>query len=240
MASGYTEIFAWGGDHFGQLGLAGKETGQTYSVPRFCSFNVIINQISCGEEHTGFLTNNGLIYTIGNNADGRLGVGDRSIKFSSSPCLVEVETKIPAANISCGWGHTAIAFEDGSVYTWGLGDFGVLGTGDTASQWTPVRVALSATTKANMVSCGSRHTALVTYLGELWMCGSGDAGQLGTSRRDVEHIFTKVPFDEEISQISCGIFHTGFVTRSGKIFTMGGNTFGQLGINSKKSTSTPT
>jgi X-linked retinitis pigmentosa GTPase regulator len=97
MASGYTEIFAWGGDHFGQLGLAGKDTGKSYCIPRFCSFNVLIKQISCGEEHSGFITTEGIVYTIGNNADGRLGVGDKTIKYSSSPCLVEVSTRIPAA-----------------------------------------------------------------------------------------------------------------------------------------------
>jgi X-linked retinitis pigmentosa GTPase regulator len=102
MASGYTEIFAWGGDHFGQLGLATKDTSKTYCIPRFCSFNVLIKQISCGDEHSAFITGDGLIYTIGNNADGRLGVGDRALKFSSSPCLVEVDTRIPASRISCG------------------------------------------------------------------------------------------------------------------------------------------
>jgi alpha-tubulin suppressor-like RCC1 family protein len=126
-------------------------------------------------------------------------------------------------------------YEDGSLYTWGLGDFGVLGHGTTGSEWSPVKVPLKPTTRANSVSCGSRHTAILTFLGELWICGSGDAGQLGTGRRDSETSFTKVTFAEEISQVSCGIFHTGFVTRSGKAYTMGGNTFGQLGINSKKS-----
>ena len=41
---GYTEVFAWGGDHFGQLGLGGKTTGKTYSSPRFCSFNILIKE----------------------------------------------------------------------------------------------------------------------------------------------------------------------------------------------------
>jgi alpha-tubulin suppressor-like RCC1 family protein len=71
----------------------------------------------------------GLVYTIGNNADGRLGVGDRSLGFSSSPCLVEFPGAEPAKSIACGWGHTVVAMEDGSMYAWGLGDYGVLGIG---------------------------------------------------------------------------------------------------------------
>jgi hypothetical protein len=30
MASGYTEAFAWGGDHNGQLGLAGKDPEKSH------------------------------------------------------------------------------------------------------------------------------------------------------------------------------------------------------------------
>ena len=92
---------------------------------------------------------------------------------------------------------------------------------------------MSSTTKVASVSCGSRHTAILTYLGEIWLCGSGDAGQLGTGRRDMETQFFKVAHDEEIAQIACGIFHSGFVTRSGRVYTFGGNTFGQLGTGSK-------
>ena len=240
MSTGYTEVFSWGGDHFGQLGLGGKETGKSYCIPRFCSFNVLIRQISCGDEHSGFITNNGLVYTIGNNADGRLGVGDRSIKFSASPCLVELPTAAQAVNISCGWGHSAVSFDDGSLYSWGLGDFGVLGTGEAETMWQPVKVPLGSTTKVASVSCGSRHTGILTYLGEIWLCGSGDAGQLGTGRRETETSLVKVPFDEEIAQIGCGIFHSGFVTRSGRVYTFGGNTFGQLGTGSKQSANIPT
>jgi alpha-tubulin suppressor-like RCC1 family protein len=113
---------------------------------------VLIKQISCGEEHSAFITADGLIYSIGNNADGRLGVGDRGVTYSTSPCLVEVDTRIPASMVSCGGGHTAVVFEDGSMYSWGLGEDGALGLGPTATQWSPVKVPLNPTTRANYIS----------------------------------------------------------------------------------------
>ena len=67
-----------------------------FCIPRFCSFNVLISSISCGEEHCGFITSTGLMYTIGSNADGRLGIGNKSLKHTSSPCLVELPTRTPA------------------------------------------------------------------------------------------------------------------------------------------------
>jgi len=130
VSGAYTEVYVWGGkqifytinsitgDHHGQLGLGQKYIGKTYSSPKICSFNLIIKEVSCGEEHAAFITcreiyyhisnqlAKGYIYTMGSNARGRLGIGNKSIKQSSSPCLVEACQRYKCKSISCGWGHT--------------------------------------------------------------------------------------------------------------------------------------
>ena len=126
---GYTEVFAWGGDHFGQLGLGNKHTGKTYASPRFCSFNILIKEIACGEEHSAFISLSGHVYSMGSNSDGRLGLGDKNMRQSSSPCLVEGLMSHRCIKISCGWGHTGVIAEDGSIFSWGVGEFGALGSG---------------------------------------------------------------------------------------------------------------
>lgn len=241
--SGYTEVFAWGGDHHGQLGLAARQPGKTYNIPRYCSFNVFIKELACGEEHAAFITLNGEVYTMGNNAEGRLGIGNRSIKQCASPCLVETLSAHRAVSVSCGWGHTAAVSENGDLYTWGAGEQGALGLGSTETQWVPARVNLSHELSASNVSCGARHTAAIvqtrTGLKELWTCGAGEAGQLGTGRREKELVFVRVSFADTVKQVSCGVFHTGFITPTGRVYMMGGNSFGQLGVGSKKSSSMP-
>jgi alpha-tubulin suppressor-like RCC1 family protein len=72
----YTQIYAWGGDHSGQMGLGREEYGKHYCNPHLYSFNVIIRGLSCGEKHTAFITDSGDVFTIGCNEDGRLGIGD--------------------------------------------------------------------------------------------------------------------------------------------------------------------
>jgi len=242
--SNYTEVFAWGGDHFGQLGLATKQTGKTYCVPRFCSFNVLIRQVACGEEHSAFIAQNGSVYTMGSNSEGRLGIGSRAVRQSAAPCLVDSLSANPADFISCGWGHTAVVC-DGAVFTWGVGEYGALGTGSVDTQWFPAQVHLPADSIALSVSCGSRHTAILATDSKarrrtLLMTGAGEAGQLGTGRRERELVPVRTPFSEEIRQVSCGVFHTGFATDTGRVYMMGGNSFGQLGIGTKKSSSIPT
>jgi X-linked retinitis pigmentosa GTPase regulator len=238
---GYTEVFAWGGDHFGQLGLGGKVTGKTYSSPRFCSFNILIKDISCGEEHSGFISYSGHIYTMGSNADGRLGIGSRTIKQSPSPCLVEELGNYNCVKISCGWGHTAVITENGEVFSWGVGEYGALGTGHTDNKWVPTLVPLKG--NAIDLSCGSRHTGIViqerTGQKVLAMCGGGEAGQLGTGKREKELYPIIIDTSDNVEQVSCGVFHSAFVTNKGYVYTMGGNSFGQLGLGNKKSQSKP-
>ena len=62
----YTEFFSWGSDMFGQLGLAEdyeteeaeKNRKVQYNVPNSLSFQVILEQLSCGDHHAAFLTVN--------------------------------------------------------------------------------------------------------------------------------------------------------------------------------------
>lgn len=234
----YSEVFVWGADHFGQLGLGKKERGKCYNLPRCCCFNVRIKQVSCGEEHSAFIAVNGYVYSMGSNAAGRLGIGDVNLTQCSSPCLVEGLTSFRCVDISCGWGHTVAVMEDGSVYSWGVGDYGALGTGNTDTQWTPTQVRVPKV--ARQVSCGSRHTALLVGHSslELFTWGAGEAGQLGTGHRERE-LYPVSVRTEALKQVACGVFHTLLLTESGAVLAMGGNTFGQLGSGNKKSSSLP-
>lgn len=239
----YTEVFAWGADRYGQLGLGNKQSGKCYPTPRFCSFSVVIRAVSCGEEHTGLITGAGQIFTVGSNNEGRLGLGDRTLHQSSTPCLVEALSHCNAVKISCGWGHTAAVMDNGDLYTWGVGEYGALGVADPGSQWFPVKVAFPgrdqvAITKAD---CGTRHTAMVDDRGRLYVCGAGDAGQLGTGSREKEVLPREVTaVAEKVQDCACGIFHTLVLTRSGRVYSMGGNNVGQLGTGTKRSSAVPT
>jgi len=235
---GYTEVFAWGADRYGQLGLANKKGGRCYSIPKFCTFNVIIRRIACGEEHSAFITNNGSIYTMGSNADGRLGIGDRSLALASTPCLVEGLASFRAVEIACGWGHTAAVLDNGKAFTWGVGDYGALGISECITQWKPVQVQLKE--HIQNVSCGTRHTAFIDSKGKLFMCGAGDAGQLGLGSHDKKSLPTHVTnIKETVISAACGIFHTLVLLSTKNVIAMGGNKFGQLGIGTKRSSLYP-
>ena len=74
----FTEVFSWGNDNSGQLGLGPRKQDQNciHSVPRYCSFNVPILSMACGKDHTIFITTQNIVYSMGSNAHGQLGIGE--------------------------------------------------------------------------------------------------------------------------------------------------------------------
>lgn len=84
------------------------------------------------------------------------------------------------AVISChsGYRHSAAVTEDGSLYTWGEGDHGRLGHGDSNGRQVPTLVR--DLSDVGSVACGSAHTLVVSKDGKMvWSFGLGDGGRLG-------------------------------------------------------------
>ena len=122
----YTEVFVWGEDRNGQLGIDSqlklKQTGNKrpdfIQIPRSCSFNIVITQVACGEDHSGIVTSQGHLYMMGSNKMGQLGVVNAVSPMQAcqqlidetpeeqyrvgSPCLVEALKNHTVLQVSCG------------------------------------------------------------------------------------------------------------------------------------------
>jgi len=239
---GYTKVFVWGSNGCGQLGLGNTQSKDRYCIPKLCTFNVKIRTVSCGEEHSAFITDIGTLYTMGSNADGRLGIGDKSIKSASTPCLVEALSSSKVVEVACGMGHTMAVIDNGKAYSWGMGQYGALGINDCESQWFPVQVLFNErpSVRIKNVSCGTRHTSMVTVEGQVFVCGANDAGQLGIGTRETQLRPIRVSsLNDHITQSASGILHTLVLSVKGEVFGMGGNHLGQLGTGDKRSSKLP-
>jgi len=148
--------YAWGSNSYGQLSIESKHKGECIPVPQQCSFNLMITLISCGDEHTGFLTSNGKVFMVGSNKDGRLGIGDKKLKQSHTPCLLESLSKYTIIKLSCGWGHNAVILSDGILLTWGYGKYGALGNGGNETLYKPSILPSNSPRSYQAVSCGSK------------------------------------------------------------------------------------
>ena len=133
---GYTEFFSWGSDEKGQLGHGASQNPaaqRTLNLPKSLSFEVLISSVSCGASHSGFVTNDGHIFTFGSNIDGQLGIDDKNLNKSTAPLLVSsmLQSGIYGKQISCGSHHTLVLTDTGAVYTWGRNTQGQCGRDPT-------------------------------------------------------------------------------------------------------------
>lgn len=115
----------------------GLNSNNLQPAPKYCTYGIVIREVSCGSEHSAFITNDNYLYTIGSNEFGQLGIGDPKIRFKNSPILVETFVNnldaIGVLSVTCGHNHTVIASLSGHVFAWGQSKYGALGIGGVSS-----------------------------------------------------------------------------------------------------------
>ena len=77
-------------DNSGQMGVndAFSSYCRYYTKPFAYCFDFEVVSVACGQGHTMLLTKNSLVYAMGSNKFGELGIGDRSVEESKIPTLV--------------------------------------------------------------------------------------------------------------------------------------------------------
>ncbi|KAL7545158.1 hypothetical protein ACHAWF_008513, partial [Thalassiosira exigua] len=124
-------VLSFGMAQYGQLGHgydAGKQLSDCLR-PRYIDAlkDVKCICVSAGELHSGAVTTDGDVYTWGEGFCGQLGLGDRRPHLLPEQVTLGGLEDECVSNVSCGCRHTLVTTEDGEVFSWGLGRFGVLG-----------------------------------------------------------------------------------------------------------------
>ena len=112
-----------------------------------------------------------MLFAWGRGEDGQLGLGDTNDQ--NEPTYVDALRGVSVQQIACGSGHTVVLTTEGCVYTWGRGDDGRLGHGDTGWKYVPKITQALQGQMVVQVTCGSYHTAAVTEEGTLYTWGGG-------------------------------------------------------------------
>jgi alpha-tubulin suppressor-like RCC1 family protein len=227
-------LFTWGAGSSGRLGVG---IGGTGTISRSSPTQVGTSswtQVSAGGSHTAAIRSDGLLFTWGSAATGRLGNGTTTVNRSSP---VQIGSDL-WNSVSAADAHSAAIRNDGALFTWGVGTSGRLGDGSTLPRSVPTQVGTSSWTQ---VSAGTTHTAGILNNNLLYSWGSDASGQLGLGTIGGIQISPMVLQSTEStsspgqigssswSMVSAGRYGTGAIRSDGILFMWGLNNFGQVG-----------
>ncbi|XP_028275745.1 RCC1 and BTB domain-containing protein 2 [Parambassis ranga] len=111
------EIYGWGYNCNGQLGLGNNGNQQTpCRIAALQGVNIV--QVACGYAHTLALTDEGFVYAWGANSYGQLGTGNKSNQ--ALPTLITTDKERMVEVAACHTSHTSAAkTQSGQVLMWG-------------------------------------------------------------------------------------------------------------------------
>lgn len=173
------------------------------------------------------------------NGSGALMSGQRSSSSGGAAasvaagCSLRETSRVSHAG-SFGFGGLA-------VFSWGRGEDGQLGIGDTSDQDEPTHVDALRGVGVRQIACGSGHTVVLTTEGEVYTWGRGDDGRLGHGDNGWKYVprVAQSLAGQSIVQVTCGSYHTAAVAVNGDLFTWGGGMYGKLGHGNESGHSTP-
>ncbi|XP_061091746.1 retinitis pigmentosa GTPase regulator b isoform X1 [Conger conger] len=186
-------------------------------------------RISCGDEHTALITDNGKLYMFGSNNWGQLGLGTKTTV--NKPTCVKALKSEKVKLAACGRNHTMVYTTRGNVYTAGGNGEGQLGLGDCEERTSFQRLDFfSSRSPIKMLAAGSNTSAALTEEGRLYMWGDNSEGQIGLGTEGGALTPQEVTVGRPVSWVSCGYYHSAFVTADGDLYTFGECDNGKLGL----------
>lgn len=222
-------LWAWGLNTYGQFGNGTAGEGVTSRVPMEIGSSTDWAMLSAGKKHVVAIRNDGTLWAWGGNWYGQLGDGtggDRTSDHDSHiPKRIGMEAnwKIVSAN-----GEFSLGIKtDGTLWAWGINQYGQLGDGTYETRNAPVRIG-NATDWAS-VSAGWYHAAAIKNDGTLWAWGANKHGQLGDGTVIDKTLPVRIGSETDWHSLSSGKDFTLALKEDGTIRAWGYNNFGQVG-----------
>jgi alpha-tubulin suppressor-like RCC1 family protein len=220
-------LWTWGSSGSGRLGNATITVTNSTPVTTFAG-GTNWKQVTCGTSHTSAIKTDGTLWTWGNGGQGRLGNAVTTGNISTP-----VTTFAGGTNwkqVSSGDFNTAAIKTDGTLWTWGEGNYGRLGNAATTGNISTPVTTFAGGDNWKQVSSGANHVAAIKTDGTLWTWGRGSFGQLGNNAAtNGSTPVTTFAGGNNWKQVAVGETSTAAVKTDGTLWTWGQGSFGRLG-----------
>jgi alpha-tubulin suppressor-like RCC1 family protein len=165
-------LWLWGRGLHGVLG-DGTVVDKCSPIQEISSSTNWCQSASCS--HVSALKTDGTLWSWGRNLHAQL--GDGTVVDKCSP-VQEISASTNWCKVSAGGYVNSAIKTDGTLWSWGQGLCGALGTGFTTGACSPVQ-EISLSTNWCQVDNGYRSSAGIKTDGTLWSWGNGQCGRMG-------------------------------------------------------------
>ncbi len=226
-------LWCWGTNSEGQLGQNDTYPGADELRPVRVGKERDWTSIATGDGHSCGLRAAAALYCWGRNGIGELGLGPGVAIQIRIPTLVAKDSSWQL--LRAGQNHTCGIQADGSLWCWGTGDAGQLGTGDLNGRKQPTRIRKDS--DWSWVSVTALHSCGIRKPGLAYCWGRNIEGQLGLGTTTDSPSPTAAPGLSDATQIETGRFFTCLRRSNGTTSCTGENDSGQLGLGTLARTS---
>ncbi|XP_062306104.1 E3 ubiquitin-protein ligase HERC2 [Osmerus eperlanus] len=221
------EVIGWG--------LLGWKLYTNVNGPNECKAlsSLGVTQIVCSEKGFLILASSGAVYT-------------QNYKCTTlAPMLVHALTSRKILKLAAhpDGQHYLSLSTNGEVFSWGCGDGGRLGHGDTTYLEEPTLISAFTGKHVVHIACGSTYSAAITADGELYTWGRGNYGRLGhgSSEDQTTPMLVTALKGLKVLDVACGSgdAQTLAVTENGQVWSWGDGDYGKLGRGGSDGCKTP-
>jgi len=221
----------WGSNAQGQLCASDTEDRFSNGPAPAVDLSEIVVGVALGEVHSCFHAASGLVYCVGSNSVGQIGLGPEVAQVVANATLpaVLLGNHRVAKQLAAGAWHNCVVFEDSDLKCWGDNSHAQIGTGglDPVMQSERERGEglESVLTGVASVACASNRTCAVLLNGDLLCWGQGWPQ---ASARESPVVL------QGVQQVALGGEHVCAFMVDGRVFCWGSGANGRLGAGSTR------
>jgi len=207
-------VFISGHNAHGQLGVGHFDYVYHPQIPKWCQTYKICNIFTgASSKHSLFLTPDGRLFAVGNNAQKQFGMKTVANTLSTwTEITTAIPPKLSVKQIATSSDHTLFLMTNGAIY-------------QTQSKLPYIRCISPNTVTFQDIKCGKSHLLALTDDGCVYSCGLNNNQALSKmdyfSRRSIR-----------VRAIECGEDHCMVLTATNHVYSWGRNDCYQLGTGS--------